>query len=57
MYASDEYQALAREMETALDDQFARRGGEGRFPALTAHFAAAARLEAAFWRMGLDAAR
>src|SRR6476469_2099299 len=34
MYAGDEYQALARDCAGALDEQFARRGGEGRFPAL-----------------------
>jgi thiaminase (transcriptional activator TenA) len=55
MYAGAEYQALAAEAKAALDEQFARRGGEGRFPALAASFAAATRLEAAFWQMGLDA--
>jgi thiaminase (transcriptional activator TenA) len=57
MYAGNEYQSLAREAEAALDDQFAERGGEGRFPSLAANFALAARLEAAFWQMGLDAVR
>ncbi|HKM69567.1 MAG TPA: TenA family protein [Stellaceae bacterium] len=56
MYAGSEYQGLAHEAEAALDDQFARRGGEGRFPSLAANFALAARLEAEFWQMGLDAA-
>lgn len=56
MYAGAEYQKLAREAERALDDEFARRGGEGRFPSLAASFATAARLEADFWQMGLDAA-
>jgi thiaminase (transcriptional activator TenA) len=46
MYAGDEYQALARDCAAALDEQFARRGGEGRFPALAASFATATRLEA-----------
>jgi thiaminase (transcriptional activator TenA) len=55
MYAGPEYQDLAREAEAALDEQFARRGGEGRFPSLTAGFATATRLEADFWQMGLDA--
>jgi thiaminase/transcriptional activator TenA len=55
MYASSEYQALAVEAKTALDEQFARRGGEGRLPALAASFTAATRLEADFWQMGLDA--
>ena len=54
MYASDEYQSLAAEAKAALDDQFARRGGEGRFAALAASFTAATRLEADFWQMGLD---
>jgi thiaminase/transcriptional activator TenA len=56
MYAGAEYQALANEAKAALDEQFARRGGEGRFPALAATFTAATRLEADFWQMGLDAA-
>jgi thiaminase/transcriptional activator TenA len=56
MYAGAAYQNLAREAEAALDEQFFRRGGEGRFPALAASFAAATRLEAAFWQMGLAAA-
>ncbi|MGD9616155.1 MAG: TenA family protein [Alphaproteobacteria bacterium] len=56
MYAGAEYQALAGEAEAALDEQFARRGGEGRFPTLAASFATAARLEAGFWQMGLAAA-
>jgi thiaminase/transcriptional activator TenA len=56
MYASADYQALAAEAKGALDEQFARRGGEGRFPALAATFTAATRLEAEFWQMGLDAA-
>ena len=55
MYAGSDYQRLAREAETALDEQFARRGGEGRFPSLAASFATAARLEADFWQMGLEA--
>ena len=57
MYAGDDYQNLAREAKAALDDQFARRGGEGRVPALAALFTTATRLEADFWQMGLDAAR
>ena len=56
MYAGAEYQALAQGAAAALDDAFARRGGEGRFPALAATFATATRLEADFWRMGLAAA-
>ncbi|HJU19186.1 MAG TPA: TenA family protein [Stellaceae bacterium] len=56
MYAGAEYQDLAREAAAALDEEFARRGGEGRFAALAADFAMAARLEADFWRMGLAGA-
>ena len=56
MYAGDDYQNLAREAAAALDAQFARRGGEGRFPALATTFATATRLEADFWQMGLAAA-
>lgn len=57
MYAGADYQALARAAAAALDEQFAVRGGEGRLASLAASFAAATRLEAAFWQMGLDAAR
>jgi thiaminase (transcriptional activator TenA) len=57
MYGGAEYQALAKDAKAALDEQFTRRGGEGRFPSLAAIFAAATRLEADFWQMGLDAAR
>jgi thiaminase (transcriptional activator TenA) len=57
MYAGTEYQSLARDCTAALDEQFARRGGEGRFRALAAGFATATRLEADFWQMGLNAAR
>jgi thiaminase/transcriptional activator TenA len=56
MYAGADYQDLARESARALDEAFARRGGEGRFPGLAAIFTQAARLEADFWQMGLDAA-
>jgi thiaminase/transcriptional activator TenA len=55
MYAGAEYQSLASEAAAALDEQFARRGGEGRFPALAASFATATRLEADFWQMGIAA--
>jgi len=55
MYAGPDYQELAREAAAALDDQFARRGGEGRFSSLAGTFAGAARLEADFWQMGLEA--
>jgi thiaminase/transcriptional activator TenA len=57
MHAGAEYQGLAGEAEAALDQQFARRGGEARFAALAAAVSTAARLEADFWQMGLAAAR
>ncbi len=56
-YAGAEYQHLAQDAAAALDDQFARRGGESRFPALARCFTAATRLEADFWQMGLEAAQ
>jgi thiaminase (transcriptional activator TenA) len=56
MYAGAEYQALAGEAKIAIDEQFVRRGGEGRFATLAAIFTLATRLEADFWQMGLDAA-
>src|SRR5437762_2223280 len=43
MYAGAVYQGLAREAAAALDEQFHRRGGEGRIPALVACFASATR--------------
>jgi thiaminase (transcriptional activator TenA) len=55
MYAGSDYQQVAREAAAALDEQFARRGGEGRFAALAGIFAAASRLEADFWELGLEA--
>ncbi len=55
MYAGTEYQDLAREAKAALDEQFFRRGGDGRFPYLATAFSTATRLEANFWQIGLDA--
>ena len=55
MYAGGDYQSLARAAEAALDEQFVQRGGDGRLASLAATFATAARLEADFWQMGLDA--
>src|SRR4051795_11075684 len=49
MYEGAEYQTLARAAEAALNEQFSRRGGEGRSPGLAASFATATRLEADFW--------
>jgi thiaminase/transcriptional activator TenA len=56
-YAGEEYQALARAAAARLDRLGESHGGAARFAALSAAFREAARLEAAFWRMGLDAAR
>lgn len=56
MYASDGYQQSARSEIEQLDKLTAARAGEGRYPALSAVFATATRLEADFWQMGLDAA-
>jgi thiaminase (transcriptional activator TenA) len=55
MYEGAEYQDLARDAAASLDEQFARRGGEGRVPALVSAPATATRLEADFWQMGLAA--
>jgi thiaminase/transcriptional activator TenA len=57
MYAGEEYQALARASAARLDALGESHGGTARFASLAADFANAARLEAAFWQMGLDAAR
>ncbi len=55
MYSGAEYRSLADAAAEALDEQFARRGGEGRFASLAAEFATSVRLEADFWQLGLDA--
>ena len=57
MYAGAEYGAVAAEAAAQLDALYARRAGPGRLPELQKTFAAATRLEASFWQMGLDAAR
>ena len=57
MYAGEEYQALARAAAARFDRLGETHGGEARFASLAATFAEAARLEARFWQMGLDAAR
>lgn len=55
-YAGDGFQQLGRDTGAWLDDLGRRHGAEQRFDALVAIFAQAARLEADFWQMGLDAA-
>ncbi len=55
MYAGTDYLKVAGAARTQLDDLFVRRGGPGRLAALEAIFRQATRLEADFWRMGLEA--
>lgn len=55
MYASADYQDVAKAEIAYLDRLMARRGGPGRFDSLVTTFGRAARLEAAFWDMGLAA--
>ncbi|MFC3125779.1 TenA family protein [Pseudoroseomonas globiformis] len=55
-YSSSEYQALAQGSADRIDRLGLTHGGEARFASLSATFSEAARLEAAFWQMGLDAA-
>ncbi|HYZ31479.1 MAG TPA: TenA family protein [Crenalkalicoccus sp.] len=56
-YASPAYQALAAAAASRLDALGETHGGAARFAALAAAFREGARLEAAFWQQGLDAAR
>lgn len=53
MYASDDYQAVARAEKQTLDRLLHDRGGPGRMTSLTTTFRQATRLETAFWEMGL----
>jgi thiaminase/transcriptional activator TenA len=55
-YSSPEYRDVAAATLANLDSQYARRGGEARYPALLTTFVAATRLETAFWNMGWRAA-
>lgn len=55
-YAGEPYQAVASRARDHLDALAARTLTEARWPDLVATFAAASRLEADFWQMGLDAA-
>lgn len=55
-YAGEEYQAVARGAAARLDALGESHGGAARMASLSRTFATAARLEAAFWQMGLDAA-
>jgi len=56
-YAGDAYQQVAAEARARLDALAQRYACSARFAELTGIFATAARLEADFWQMGLDAAR
>jgi thiaminase/transcriptional activator TenA len=56
-YASAGYQALAAGAALRLDALGVSHGGEARFASLSATYGEAARLEAAFWQMGLDSGR
>lgn len=55
-YAGAAYQDIAAQARRHLDDLAARAMTEQRFTELAALFGKAARLEADFWQMGLDAA-
>jgi thiaminase/transcriptional activator TenA len=57
MYAGEAYQGVAAAERAMLDRLGAARGAAGRLDALAAIFREATRLEAAFWDMGLKAAR
>ncbi len=54
MYASDDYQAVARAEIVQIDRLYAAEAGEPRFDELAEVFANATRLEIAFWDMGLN---
>lgn len=56
-YSSPDYQSVARAAAERLDALGMSHGGEARFASLCATFGEAARLEAAFWQMGLEAGR
>ncbi|MDP2700149.1 thiaminase II [Thalassospira sp.] len=57
MYASAEFQDVAKAEISLLDHAAAQRGAEGRIAGLTETFAKASQLEADFWQMGLDLAK
>ncbi|MBD9370525.1 thiaminase II [Xanthomonas sp. XNM01] len=56
-YAGAAFQQVGQATQAWLDDLGRRYASEARFDELVAIFAKAARLEADFWQMGLDAAR
>jgi len=57
MYASDEFQDVAKAEIDLLEQTVAKRGGHDRIDGLAHTFAMASRLEADFWQMGLDLAK
>jgi thiaminase/transcriptional activator TenA len=56
-YAGDAYQAGVAEAVERMERLHGRHGGDGRRARLEGVFREAARLEAAFWQMGLDRGR
>ena len=56
-YDGDDYKDGVRTALARLDDLGRRAGGDARFADLSRIFNTATRLEAAFWQMGLEAAR
>lgn len=56
-YAAPDYQAIARGAAERLDALGVSHGGQARFRSLSHDFAEAARLEARFWQMGLNAVK
>ncbi len=54
MYASTDFQEVAKAEVAQMDRLMELRGGLGRMAALTTTFRQATRLEAAFWDMGLN---
>ena len=52
MYASAEYQKVAREAIAQLDELAVQRGGDARFKRLVEIFDQATKLETEFWQMG-----
>ena len=57
MYASTEFQDVAKAEIDLLEHTAKNRGGDARIKSLTETFATASRLEADFWQMGLDLAK
>ena len=54
MYASEEYQEVARAAVQQIDKLAVSRFTEARFESLSKTFREASRLEAGFWQMGLN---